>query len=66
MLTTMLPPVLCADGVEAACENLSSAEGIENFREAARKTYSDWDNYAVTLGWDRILITTVSKDENRR
>lgn len=66
MLTTMLPPVLCAEGVEAACLALGTPEGTDAFRKAARVTYPDWDNYAVTLGWDRILITTVSLPENRR
>ena len=66
MLTTMLPPVLCTDGVEAACAHLGTAQGLVDFRAAARRTYADWDNYAVTLGWDRILITTVSAQENRK
>lgn len=66
MLTTMLPPVLCTDGVDAACERLGTRAGVEEFRKAARQTYPDWDNYAVTLGWDRILVSTVALPENRR
>lgn len=66
MLTTMLPPVLCADGVENACARLGTAAGVEAFRRAVRRTYADWDNYAVTLGWERILISTVAQPENRR
>ncbi|MCI5650636.1 MAG: amidohydrolase family protein [Ruminococcus bromii] len=66
MLTTMLPPALCADGADAACARLGTKAGVETFRRAARQTYPDWDNYAVTLGWDRILISTVAQTENRR
>lgn len=66
MLTTMLPPVLCMDGVDKACARLGTQVGVEEFRKAAQQTYSDWDNYAVTLGWDRILISTVAHEENRR
>ena len=66
MLTTMLPPVLCTEGVETACAALGTAQGVEDFRRAACRTYADWDNYAVTLGWDRILINTVSRKENRQ
>src|SRR5699024_7634845 len=29
MLTTMLPPALCADGVDAACDRLGTAAGVE-------------------------------------
>lgn len=66
MLTTMLPPALCADGVDAACARLGTAAGVEEFRRAVQKTYADWDNYAVSLGWDRILVGTAAQPENRR
>ena len=66
MLTTMLPPALCADGVDAACARLGTAAGVEEFRRAVRKTYPGWDNYAVSLGWDRILVGTAALSENRR
>ena len=66
MLTTMLPPVLCTDGIDAACAALGTKDGVESFRKAARVPYDDWDNYAVTLGWDRILVSTVSREENKK
>lgn len=66
MLTTMLPPALCADGVDTACARLGTAAGVEEFRRAVRKTYPGWDNYAVSLGWDRILVGTAALPENRR
>lgn len=34
-------------------------------RRACAVTYPDWDNYAVTLGWDRILIAS-AQEQNRR
>lgn len=65
-LTTMLPPCCVAGDMTAALARLGTPEGVEEFRKAAAVRYDDWDNYAITLGWDRILISGVSAPENRR
>lgn len=64
-LTTMLPPVLVQGDMTRALERLGTKAGVQAFREASRKIYPDWDNYCVTLGWDRILISGVVCPENR-
>ena len=66
MLTTMLPPVLCGEGIDAAYRELGNSSGLEKFRRAVRSVYDGWDNYAVSLGWDRIIISSVALEENKK
>lgn len=65
-LTTMVPPKFVAGDMRKALAKMGTCEGIEEFRQMSRLSYDDWDNFALTLGWDRILISGVSKDHNRK
>lgn len=64
-LTTMLPPAFVRGDLSAALTRLAAPDGVDEFRSSLARSYPDWDNYAVTLGWDRILISGVSCEENR-
>lgn len=64
-LTTMLPPAFVQGDMPAALVRLGTPEGVDALRAACAVNYSDWDNYALTLGWDRILIAS-AEGENRR
>ncbi len=64
-LTTMLPPVFVAGDMENALQRLGTPEGVEAFRKASRVLYGDWDNFCVTLGWDRIIISGVQPGNER-
>ena len=65
-LTTMLPPAYVAGDLGAALERLGTREGAEAFRKSVSVEYPDWDNFALTLGWERIIISGVAKEANRR
>lgn len=65
-LTTMLPPAFVAGDMDAALERLGTPEGADAFRASCAVLYPDWDNYAVLLGWDRILISGVVLKENEK
>ena len=65
-LTTLLPPVFVNGNMKEALARLGTGEGVQAFREASRRHYPDWDNSAVQLGWDRIIISGVVREENRR
>lgn len=65
-LTTMLPPCFVSGDLTSALKRLGTVEGVEEFRQAVSICYPDWDNYAITLGWDRILISGVSNPVNQR
>lgn len=65
-LTTMLPPAFVKGDLSRALVKLGSEEGVNEFRRLAAVKYKDWDNYCLTLGWERILISSVEKDYNRK
>lgn len=65
-LTTMIPPVFVAGDMTEALRRLGTKEGVAAFRKACAVTYDGWDNFAITLGWERILIAGVAKEHNRR
>ena len=65
-LTTMLPPVYVAGNMQEALRRLGTPEGVDAFRAASRVLYDDWDNFCVTLGWDRIIISGVTVEENEK
>lgn len=65
-LTTMVPPAFVNGDMNQALKKMGTKEGIEEFCKSVEITYDDWDNYAITLGWDRILISGLNKEENQR
>ncbi len=58
-LTTMLPPVFVSGDMAGALRRLGTPEGVEEFRRLSRVPYDDWDNFCLTLGWERIIISGV-------
>ncbi|MBO4367862.1 MAG: amidohydrolase family protein, partial [Clostridia bacterium] len=64
-LTTMLPPVFVVGDMDKALHRLGTPEGVREFRKASRVLYEDWDNFCVTLGWDRIIISGVQPGNER-
>lgn len=65
-LVSMVPPEYVDGDMNQALERLGMAEGVEAFCKSLEKVYPDWDNYAVSLGWDRILISGVTKEKNQK
>ncbi len=65
-LTTMLPPVFVAGDMTVALQRLGTPEGVEEFRRTSRALYDNWDNFCITLGWDRIIISGVILPEHRK
>ena len=65
-LTTMLPPAFVRGDMAAALRRLGTPEGVKAFRKSVAIEYPDWDNFAITLGWERIIISGVANEYNRR
>jgi len=65
-LATMLPPEFVNGDFSGTLERLGTRKGVEAFRIASLKQYDDWDNYVLTLGWDRIIISGVTQARNER
>ncbi len=65
-LNTMLPPAFVAGDMDAALARLGTKEGVDALRVALAVPYPDWDNYSISLGWERIIISSVKNDQNRK
>lgn len=65
-LTTMLPPAFVKGNLTNALKYLGTKEGVDCFRKLASQEYEDWDNFCVTLGWERILISGVTEEHNKK
>lgn len=65
-LTTMLPPAFVKGNMTLALQRLGTKSGVDEFRKMASVEYDDWDNFCITLGWDRILLSGIVKPENKK
>lgn len=65
-LTTMVPPAFVDGDMNRALEKMGTEEGREEFCKSLEVLYDDWDNFAIILGWDRIMIAGVTKPENQK
>lgn len=65
-LTTMLPPAFIRGNMKEALARLGTPEGVTEFRKLSRRLYEDWDNFCITLGWERILVSGVVLPENKK
>ncbi len=65
-LTTMLPPAYIRGDMKGALLRLGTMPGVDEFRRASLLEYPGWDNFAVTLGWGRIVVSGVSNPENEK
>ena len=46
-------------------EKLGNKKGREQLREAIYVKHANWDNMALSVGWDRIIISSVSLPEHQ-
>lgn len=64
-LMSMIPPAFTAGDIPRALQQLSTKEGQEMLREMLKLSYSDWDNYAISLGWDKVILSSAECSENQ-
>ena len=63
-LQSLLPPTIMADSIEALTKALSGANGKLRLREELSKVHEGWDNMSESIGWDRIIISSVTLEKN--
>ncbi len=63
-LTTMIPPLFIRGDMQGTLARLGTTAGVDEFRRASRLEYPGWDNFAMTLGWDRIVVSGVTDPAN--
>lgn len=64
MLLSLIPPMLLGGDLTEALKRLATADGKRQLREALRRRHSGWDNMVESIGWERILVSSVTKPEH--
>lgn len=68
LLTQLLPPWLSGGPAEAMRRQLAdnaTRERLKRELQDPRISYPGWDNYSAVAGWDGVLLTSLTKRENR-
>lgn len=60
-LMSLIPPQFISGNLFGALEKMKTEEGKRLLRRMLQNTYEDWDNYVISLGWDKAVISSVSK-----
>ena len=63
-LLSLLPPVMMEETVEQTLQVLSTKVGRERLCREIYNEHDRWDNMVTAIGWERILISSVTKGEN--
>lgn len=64
-LASMLPPSFVAGDLVGALRRLGEPGGAQALREAFARPTHGWDDLSRSLGWDRIVITSVRGEGHR-
>lgn len=64
-LISLVPPEVMEDDMNVTFRKLQTVQGKEQFKASVYKEHPGWDNMAKSIGWERILISSVMKEENR-
>jgi N-acyl-D-aspartate/D-glutamate deacylase len=59
-LLSLIPPPVLEDTTAALFVKLATSAGKESFRRELYKAQPGWDNMAVSIGWDRIIVSSVN------
>lgn len=62
-LMSLVPPAFVQGDIEKMIKRLKTAEGRTELRRLLAKVYPDWDNYILSLGWDKITISSGTQKE---
>lgn len=63
---SLIPPAVMEDSLEATLRKLGTKRGVEQMKQALYREHEGWDNMVTAIGWERILISSVTREENRR
>lgn len=64
-LMSLVPPQFVNGDIRQALQKLQTETGLREFRSLLGQTFPDWDNYTVSLGLDRVVLSAVSCEKNR-
>jgi N-acyl-D-amino-acid deacylase len=65
-ILSLLPPSLQGATLDQTLAGLAGPDGLERLRQAMSQTQTGWDNMVASVGWARILLSSLSRAHNRR
>jgi N-acyl-D-amino-acid deacylase len=65
MLDAVIPPWFHEGGVDKLLERLKDKAIREEIQKAQQDPNSKWENWILSCGWDRIVVTAVGSDKNK-
>lgn len=65
-LMTLLPPSIQEPRMQDTLNILSTRDGADLLKREIYKQHEGWDNMVLDVGWDRILISSVTKAQNKQ
>jgi N-acyl-D-aspartate/D-glutamate deacylase len=65
-ILSLIPPCVLEDSASALVRKLQTPVGKEQLRDEIRKTHAGWDNMAASIGWERVIISSVMSAEHAK
>lgn len=65
-LISLIPPVIMEEDMTKLFLKLSRAEGKKKLKEQIMLEHVGWDNMITAIGWERIVISSVTKEANKQ
>lgn len=64
-LISLVPPDIMEEDLKATFRKMMTSEGKKALKASLYREHPGWDNMVTAIGWERIRISSVTKDENR-
>lgn len=65
-LVSLLPPAIMQNSMAQTLQMLATQSGRAALRREIYAQHDGWDNMVTAIGWQRIVISSVTKPENKR
>ncbi|MDR2418526.1 MAG: amidohydrolase family protein [Treponema sp.] len=62
-ILSLIPPSVLEESTVALVQKLGTSAGRETLRQEFRKSHAGWDNMAASIGWERVIISSVINPE---
>lgn len=64
-LLTLVPPCCAGRTTQETLAALATAQGVARLRREILRPQPGWDNMVQSIGWDRVLLSSVVTEKNR-
>lgn len=65
-LLSLIPPDVMEEDLSRTFRKMETAQGREALKDSLYREHPGWDNMVTAIGWERIKISSVTKENNRR